>query len=205
MKIKQRIGIVIMPLILVTSSCKEVLLLRYGMHQPREETPESIVKFMEKMDYPNENTFLFKDSSSFYACMRDSVFRSNVLGTLFFSPRGLLDTYKDTSRCQWSGGYFVRNLKPDTLYHADTGYTLKKLMTFTTPLNGSTRIDTAGADYIVLVTWASFLGSYNHRLFSIRESIAENQDVTVRAVFLCVDLQKGWNPSKREKEVLRFD
>lgn len=192
-------------LLITASGCKQVLLLRYGIHQPREETPESILRFMEKRDYPNENTFLFRDSSSFFACMRDSVFRSNVLGTLFFSPQGLLDDYKDTARCQWSGGYFVQNLKPDTLYHADTSYTLQKLMTFTRPLNERTRIDTAGADFVVFVTWASFLGSYNDRLFAIRESIRENTEVRVKPVFLCIDLQKSWNPSAREKEILRFD
>lgn len=125
MKTNHLVWLGIIPLILITSSCKEIMMMRYGIHQPREETPESIFSFMEKMDYPNENTFVFKDSSAFYACLRDSVFRNNALGTLFFSPQGLLDNYKDTSRCQWPGGYFIRNLKHDTIYHADTGYTCK--------------------------------------------------------------------------------
>ena len=177
-------------------SCKEVMMLKYGIHQPREETPESVGAFMEKMEYPNENTFIFKDSSAFYSCLRDSVFRSNLLGTLFFSPRGLLDNYKDTSRC---------HLKHDTIYHVDTGYTLQNLMGFIAPLNEQTRIDTADADYIVVITWATFLGKYNERLFSIREVIGENNEVTVKPLFLCIDIQEEWDFTDTEQDRLKFE
>lgn len=186
-------------------SCKEIVMMRYGIHQPREETPESILAFMNKMDYPNENTFLFKDSTAFNTCMKDSIFRSNVLSTLFYSPQGLLINIKDTSMCQWSGGYFVRNLHQDSLYQSDPAYTIDNLMSSLIPLNGSTVIDTVNADYIVVVIWASFLGRYNERLFSIREAIRENPDVIVKPIFLCIDMQKSWNPTARDMEVLQFN
>ncbi|MFC2101950.1 hypothetical protein ACFLS7_03055 [Bacteroidota bacterium] len=198
--------IILFALLSISSlSCKEILMLRYGIHQPREETPESIMAFMNKMDYPNENTFLFKDSSAFYTCMRDSTFRSNVLSSLFFSPQGLLINIKDTSMCQWSGGYFVRNLHHDSLYQSDSAYTLGNLMRLMTPLNGNTVVDTVNADYIVVVIWASFLGRYNERLFSIREAIHENTDVAVKPVFLCIDMQKSWNLTARDMEVFQFN
>lgn len=192
-------------LILTTYSCKQVLMMRYNIHQPKKESPRTILAFMDKMDYPNENTFIFKDSSSFYKCLKDSVFRTNVPGTLFFAPQGLLVSYKDTSSGQWSGGYYVRNLHRDTIYQSDTAYTLQKLMSLLTPLNENTRIDTAIADYVVVITWATFLGKYNEWLFVIRDAIRENTEVIVKPVFLCIDLQKNWNPPKKEKNALRFE
>ncbi len=177
-------------------SCKEILMMRYGIRQPREETQESIQAFMDKMEYPNENTFIFKDSSAFYSCLRDSIFQSNALGTLFFSPQGLLASYNDTSHC---------HLHLDTTYFANTSYTLQKLMTFLVPLNDATLIDTMNANYIVVVTWATFLGKYNERLFSIRSTIRDNSDVTVKPIFLCIDIQKDWGMTNRERNALQFE
>jgi len=199
-----RIGLI--PLLSISSlACKEILMMRYGIRQPGVETPESIRKFMDKMEYPNENTFIFKDSFAFYTCLRDSIFQHNTPGTLCFSPNGRLTSSKDASRCQWPGDYFVRNVHRDTLYQADTGYSLRKLMTLLVPLNNATLVDTANANYIVLVTWATFLGKYNERLFSIRSAIRENIDVTVKPVFLCIDIQKDWGMTKKERNALQFE
>ncbi len=201
---KNFISIIIL-VIMVLTGCKQIILWKYGIHNPQEETPESILSFMEKMSYPTENTFIFKDSSAFYHCIRDSVFRRNTPGTLFFSPEGLLDTYKDTSKCQWSGGYFVSNLRSDTIYRVDTAYTLQKLMSYFIPLNKTTSIDTSSADYIVVIAWATFLGQYNERLFSICKAIQENKKVTVKPVFLCTDIQKAWNLTREQQQDFRIN
>ena len=198
------IGLITLLCILFVS-CNQILVMRYGIRQPREETPETILKFMGKMDYLNENIFIFKDSSAFYACMRDSIFLGNLLGTLFFSPQGVLAGYTDTLKCQWPGESFVQNLHSNTLPQANTGYTLQNLITSMVPLNDATRIDTANARYIVVVTWATFLGNYNERLFSIRDVIRQNAELEVKPVFLCIDVQKEWNLTNREKNALRFE
>ncbi|NQV02272.1 MAG: hypothetical protein HQ542_06485 [Bacteroidia bacterium] len=180
-------------------------MMRYGIHQPREETPEMILAFMDKMNYPNVNSFIFKDSSSFFRCMRDSVFLSNTLGTLFFYNNRLLVNYKDTSKGQWPGGCFVRNLRNDTVYQTDSAYSFQSLMAHFVPLNEMTQIDTTNTDYIVVVTWARFLGKYNERLFNIKEAIKENPAINVKAVFVCIDIQKEWNLTDKEKNALRFE
>lgn len=198
-------AVMVVSLLLVTPSCKEILMMRFGIRQPGEETPESIQSFMDKMGYLSENVFLFNDSSAFYSFLRDSVFRSNMPGTLFFSPDGLISRYNDTTRCQWSGGYFVTRLQADTVYQADTGYTFREFMASVKPLNQSVCIDTANADYLVVVTWARFLGNYNDRLFSIRKALDENPDVVVKPIFLCIDIQKDWGMAKKELESFHFE
>jgi len=161
--------------------------MRYGIRQPKEETPETIQAFLDKMNYPNENMFLFKDSISFYYCLRDSLFRTNVFGTLFFCHGRLMNHYKDT------------------VYHTDPLYRVDHLMEHLIPLNGSTKIDTCGADYLAVVTWGRFLGKYNERLFSVRKSAEENKFARVKTIFLCLDMQKEWNLPERGKNVLRFE
>ncbi|MFH1297204.1 MAG: hypothetical protein ABIJ04_08035 [Bacteroidota bacterium] len=205
MKVTKFYQVVLICLILATSSCKQILMMRYGIRQPREETPETILAFMDKMNYPDVNTFIFKDSSSYNRCMRDPVFQANALGTLFFYHNRLLINYKDTSECQWSGGFFVRNLKSDTVYQTDSAYSFQRLIAHFVPLSEPTQLDTTAADYIVLVTWARFLGRYNERLFDIRRAVEENPAVNIKVVFVCIDIQKEWKLTDREKKAFRFE
>lgn len=186
-------------------SCKQIILWRYGIHEPRKETPESIRKFLAKQDFPNENIFIFRDSAGYMQYLRDSVCRHNLLGTLFYSPKGLLVTFKDTSQCQWAGGFQVSTFKKDTLYHVDTNRSFAKLMSGLKPLSGETTLDTACADYYAVVTWSVFLGKYNKRLFTIREAISEQQEVTVIPVFINVDKQTEWNLSDNQGLAIRDD
>ncbi len=199
----------LIPIILLASfaftGCKQLVMWRYGIHEPRKETPESIQKFLAKHDFPDENIFIFRDSSSYSHYLSDSLYRSNLLGTLFYSPRGLLDTFKDTSRCQWSGGYFVGLLKKDTIYHADTTRTFSGLMGQLIPLSAMTSVDTAGITFFAVVTWATFLGKYNERLFLILKAIREQQEVKVIPVFLNLDMQERWNLSHSQGLEFRDD
>ncbi|MBN1198953.1 MAG: hypothetical protein JXA23_06355 [Bacteroidales bacterium] len=160
---------------------------------------------MKKQGYPNENTFIFKDSSSFFSCMRDSVFIQHVFGALPFSPGRLLIRSVDTLRDSWPGLDLIPHLKRDTLYRTDTNYSLQQLMHFLIPLTDSTSIDTANADFIVVVPWAAFLGRYNDRLFSVREAIRQNRKVVIKPLFLCIDVQQTWEIARNKNKVFEFE
>lgn len=189
-------------MILALTGCKQVLMWRYGIHKPQEEKVESIESFLKKHSFPTTNVLVFKDSTNWSAFLRDSLYQRNILTTLFFSPNGLLDQFRDTNQCQWSGGFQARLLRKDTLYHCDTNYRFASLMSMVKPLTPATTVDTAGADYYAVVTWGSFLGTYNERLFGIREAMAANPDVTIVPVFLCIDMLREWNLTK--DQVLSF-
>ena len=188
--------------LLLFSGCKQVLMWRYGIHDPREEKVTSIEKFLITHDFPTANVAIFKDSTTWNTFLKDSVYQRNILSTMFFSRDGLLDQFKDTSQCQWSGGYQVRLLRKDTIYHSDTTCQFAALMSMVKPLTSNTPFDTAGADYYAVITWGSFLGKYNDRLFGVQDAIASLQEVRVVPVFLCIDMLKEWNLTKNQ--VLSF-
>jgi len=189
---------IIILVIMVLTGCKQIILWKYGIHAPREETPESIRKFLASHDFTNENIFIFRDSTVWAEYLRDTVSRSNMLGTLFYSPQGLLDNFIDTSKCQWSGGYHISTFKKDTVYHVDTTHSFVNLMARLMPLSRETVLDTANADYYAVVTWGTFLGKYNERLFIIREGSDEQKEVTVKAVFINIDMLKEWNLTDKQ-------
>jgi hypothetical protein len=183
-------------------SCKQIILWRYGIHEPRMENPGSIHHFLAARGYPEENIFIFRDSAAWCRFLSDSVYRSNLPGTVFFSQHGLLDHLKDTSRCPHSGKNYVSILKKDTAYSADTGRTFARLMAMLIPLSEETRVDTAGADFYAVILWGNFLGKYNDFLFGIREPARGNKEVTTKPVFINIDMQSGWGLD--EKQELRF-
>jgi len=187
------------------ASCHQILLFRYGIHQPREETPERIMHFMEKRGYSNENTFIFKDTASFFACMRDSVFRTHVPGMMVFDHNGNMNVSRDTTPCRWLNENFARLLPEDTLGSGSSLFTLRQLRNCMVPLYAGTKTDTSIATCFVMVCWATFLGRYNDRLFSIREWINKNHSVRIQPLFLCIDLQKEWNLNLRNRKVLQFN
>lgn len=186
-------------------SCNEILLMKDGIRQPGEESPATILAFMKKMGYPNENIFIFKDSSSFYTCMRDSVFIHHVFGVLLFSPGRFLIHPIDTLRNSFQGLNAINHLQGDTIYKADPTYSLQWLMHSLIPLNDSTRMDTANTDFIVVVTWATFLGRLNERLFSLGETLRGNKEVTVKLLFLCIDVQKTWKMTGKKNDIIEFE
>jgi len=191
-------GLLLLILLPGLVSCKQIVLWKYGIHNPRTESRASIGKFLNKTEVQNENIFVCRDSAAFYTCLRDTVFRENLFSTMVFSSTGLLNRLRDSSSCQWAGGMWISRLRPDTLYDTDTAYSFKKLMERFVPLNPSTRVDTAGASFLAVVSWGTFLGSYNKRLFSVQESAIQQSNVRVKTLFLCMDMLEEWNLTREQ-------
>lgn len=194
----------VMAFSLLLSGCKQIVMLKYGIHNPKEETPESLLSYMNKMEYPADNSYIFRDSVSFFANIQDSVFRKNMIGSLFFNDNGVMTIYKDTSKCQWSAGYFISQLDKDSVYHSDTSYTFQHLMTEIFPLSGADQTDTCHYDFTVLITWAKFLGKFNDRLFSVEEAVKQRPDLKLRLIFLNVDMQKSWRLTDQQKMLFKL-
>jgi hypothetical protein len=190
--------------ILSLAGCKQIVMWRYGMHEPREETPASVAAVLKSLGKPADNVYLFRDSAGYCRYMDDSVFHRNLLGALFFTDRGLMYNYKDPASCQWSAGRFIGSLRADTAYAVDTGYRYQDLLKVIVPLEpGVGEAPAAGAfDYTVVITWGCFLGRYNERLFMADSAAAVNTRARIRVICLCADMMKAW--SLRDDQKLKF-
>jgi len=124
---------------------------------------------------------VFRDSSAYLHYLREPIHRHHLFGTTLYSSAGLLDGFKDTT------------------------HTFSCLMASLRPLDKETVIDTSAADTYAVVTWAAFLGQCNKRLFSIRQTIIEQQEVKVVRVFLNIDMLEEWNLNKDQGLVFRDD
>ncbi len=192
-------------LIVSLTSCMTLVKWKYGITVPKEETPVSLLKFLEKMDKSPDDVCLFRDSSSFFKAMNDSLFRKNLLGSMVFSPKGFLLDVKDTSKCQWSVASLIHTLETDKEYVADTSYRFEELSKELVFLNGRDFPDSffIPYDYVVVITWGKFAGKLNQRLFDVEKQETGDFTKKIKLIFLNFDMQKSWNLTKKQKLILR--
>ena len=194
----------LLPFLLVlymTTGCKQIAMWKYGIKNPKTETPESILAFAKKQGQDPENIYLFRDSVAYTKFMKDSLYKNAYFSAIVFNEKGLLKNYKDSSTCQWSAVNYVEKLKKDTVYRVDESHKLSSVIATLIPLNmkASQTVNAPGYDYTVIFTWAKYIGKLNKRLFCINEAAQNNPHAKIRVISLNVDMQKSWNLQKSQK------
>ena len=87
-------------LLYMASGCTNYMKLKYGMTEPKEETPEGLISFLEKQKFPTRDMYMFSDSASYCQTLRDPIFGKNMLSHMNFDRDGIL-LLRDTTQCQW--------------------------------------------------------------------------------------------------------
>jgi hypothetical protein len=191
-------------LILALTGCITIVKWKYGITNPREETPEKLLSFLEKHHYPDSCQFIFNDSLSYFQGIRNPVFREHLIGHMVFDRNGFL-LQRDTAQCQWSGFEAVTALHPDSAYPKVNGLQLGEILGHIHPIGKNPGRD-AGPDppdFTVVVTWAKFLGTYGARLFELSGAVEQNKAGRVRLIWLNIDMQQSWKLTRDQKMEIR--
>lgn len=185
-------------------SCRSYMHFRYGMAQPRPETPATLVAFLSQHGFPSDGQYMFRDSATWLGALRDTVFRKYLLSNMIFNREGKL-LQRDTARCQWAGYEKIRTLKPDSSYRLSDDLEMNRVLSGITPMDRDPSRDSLlpGPDFTVVVTWAKFIGKYNSRLFVLNEAAGLNRMAVIRMVWLNIDIQRDWNLPKNMKISIR--
>ena len=174
--------------------------MKYGISKPAEETPGSLIAFLEKENFPTQGMYLFEDSAAYIHALKDQNFRENVLSHMIFNKQDSLLT-RDTTKCQWAGAALFRSLHPDSAYKITKAPTLNQIFDKTVPFGVGERCgrEKPEADFTVVITWAKFLGKYNYRLFDLDSAIKANRFSRINVIWLNIDMQKSWNLKPDQK------
>ena len=190
--------------VLSFTSCVTIVKWRYGITNPREETPEKLLIFLKKHRFPNSCIYIFNDSASYFQSIKNSVFRKHLLSNLIFDCNGS-PLQRDTTQCQWSGFDVIKGLNPDSVYQKLTGLQLGEILDHIHPIGSDAGSDTTmnHPDFTVIITWAKFLGSFNSRLFELSDAVKQNKTARIRIIWLNIDIQKSWNLTSDQKMEIR--
>ena len=140
-------------------SCKQYAVARLGIKEPQVETPESIRQYLLTHDFPTENQYVVKDTSSYYFMLKNLP-SQGLIGTLIFDKDLHLIT-RDTSKCQWSFGEAVSGLSKGQNYQLSENINGSEVLGFLVPLDSTTvypTINTGDFDFLVINRWAKFVG-----------------------------------------------
>ena len=197
MKIKH---IILCISLLIFAGCVTIVKWKYGITNPREQTPEQLISFLKKHKYPDSSVFVFNDSLSFCRSLRNKAFRKNLLSHMIFDHKGML-LQRDTAKCQWSGYEVIKGLKTDSAYLCQDGIQLSDIVDHLHHIGRGSGNDSLKPQpgFTIIVTWGMFLGNYNSRLFVLSEAVRENKAAGIRLIWLNIDMQKSWNLSKDQK------
>ena len=176
--------------------------MRYGVETPKDESPGSLITFLENHHFATNNQFIFKDSTAYFRAVYNNEFRKNILSYLIFDNKGRM-LVKDTTMCQWAGDRPIRLLRPDTTFQTTDRLKLDQISDKIIPfgIQLKTGPETINPDFTVVITWARFMGKYNYRLFDLEKPLMENRRAKIRLIWLNVDMQKEWQlkPGQRLK------
>ena len=180
--------------------CKTYMKLKYGVTQPKQETPAKLISFLEKYNFPTQNMYVFSDSAGYIQEMKNPTFSKYILSNMIFDHDGIL-LKRDTAQCQWSGYDKIKSLRIDSLYEKNDELRLTQLLEKIRPFGKSDIPGTElkNPDFTVVVTWAKFLGSYNYRLFVLDEAVNLNKTARIRLIWLNIDMQKSWSLTPGQK------
>ena len=184
-------------MVLITTAlvaCMPVAKLKYGITKPKDQTPASIAKFLTKNQYPLNNQFILKDSATFVKWINDSAFRTMALRTILFKG-DFQRIVEDTTKCQWSGGYFIRQLKKDSIYAVAATIPFDEFYAMLRPLFDTPSMPVVARgeyDFIVVNTWVMFIGKMNERLFATVVPARERDDLKILVINVNLDMQKDW-------------
>ena len=197
MKIKH---IILCISLLIFAGCVTIVKWKYGITNPREQTPEQVISFLQKHKYPDSSVFVFNDSLSYCMSLRNKVFRKNLLSHMIFDHKGML-LQRDTAKCQWSGYEVIKGLKTDSAYLCQDGIQLSDIVDHLHQIGRGSANDSLKPhpDFTIIVTWAKFLGTYNARLFDLADAVKQNKTARIRLIWLNADMQKSWNLTKEQK------
>lgn len=190
---------------LLLFSCKEIMVWRHGIHQPRDESAGSINEFLGDYGIPSGEVYLFRDSGYYLGYLKDTVYRNNLFRAMIYSRSGYIGTFPNRNGSRQndiSGALFPEN---GTLHPADTARTIKRLLAGVVGLQGEPAPDTIEADFVAVITWAAFLGKYNKPLFALRSELMELDEIRVMPVFLSMDILEHWHLGKNQRWEFRDD
>lgn len=196
---RNSIQILFIGIALLFGSCKPMIYVLFGVHQPRQEKIEDIKAYASKHNIPLENCALVTEDSLAFALMK----RMNV--PLLFDKTGYLIDFNSGYENKKCGGNilsFIEGLSAITYAPRDSSVTYRKEAGAWNQFDNLTpytrEIDSTKFDYGIVYYWNTFSGrGENYKMIRLlRKSIAANPRVQFKLVLVNHDLREGMNEEK---------
>lgn len=196
---EKRLFLIVITVLIFLSSCKKLIILIHGAHQPKQENISDIEKFANKKNIPLENSAMVLEDSIIFALIK----RSN--DALLFDKNGYLINFNKQFSNQECGGniyQFISGLDTITYIERDSNLTIFKesqmWVEFCSNNPFKIEVNQYQYDYYLAYYWNTFSGNPNHRnaVREIRSSIQNNKRIKVKLILVNNDIRHGIDEQK---------
>lgn len=194
-------------LIVLTTSCKQLLLKHEGIKQPALEDHKSLSNFLSSKGIDTSEILCFKDTTALNTFYRSGL---GLPDAQFFNKESKLVNYRESIKdCNGMVSIFIQ--KGDSINSVSPveGEHLDKYLENVVIENTGNRftIENQKYDVYMLVYWAKYLGKLNkHKVYEWQELVkkANQNDKKIRMILINVDYQKFWGISKDQLPEFEF-
>ena len=171
-------------------SCTRIITYTLGVRQPKEETKESLKKFISNYKIDTNTIYIPRDTSAFYKLNKLAGKNS---GYIFFNSKKEMLMYKDTgSACSAPIFVFTKNLCDNENRLFYKSQTISILTKEIVPLF-STDTTYENYDKYVFIFWYKYFGKnkFKSDVVDVLNSLKDNKCKT-KLFLINLDLQPGW-------------
>lgn len=183
-------------LLVISSSCKWLMVKVYGISQPRYESVKRVVKKSKQFQLDTAGMLVMNPYSI------GSFYKRGIPEGEIFDANGRYLEYKATDTSCNAGLFgFISQLKADSHYLTSNNRTLNKEMDRFRRLDGLALTENyfKPADFYVFLTWAIWIGRLNKdHVKEWEQLVKKNPKAKIQLVLVNIDLRKEWNTEEKD-------
>lgn len=197
-------GFYCLAIMILLSSCSVIVKKIAHIKNPKVESSNTIINYLNKNNIPLENNYLLKgnqDSTTIYNNLLNG-FKSEIL---IFDKKGIKYCYQGTDKCtgkQLKQAYvnFQNSYKP---CEKDSTL-LNTILTNFQPLTEDSNLKVS--DYYLIIYWNKYFGSKNKigEDYTWLQTMKKDSDLDISILLVNTDLQTDWGLVEGKKMKIKF-
>lgn len=180
-------------IVLLLSSCTRIINLYFGVHKPRNETKETITRFLVKNEVYQPPALMVK-MDSMLTCLLNDMGKTYIFDKSGYSI--IYNQFFDNQTCSGNILKLIPALTKETYYPRDSLKTINtekfKWVYIKNEIQFSDDFDKE-IDYIVVYYWNLFCGRPNNKIMmkDLIKSVNANNKVNIKLIFVNQDIREG--------------
>jgi hypothetical protein len=174
-------------------SCQTIGKKMYGIKKPKNETVESVEKYLTSIGVSIDNNIFTKNFNSYKIILKE--FGNTLPEAVLFNSEGKKLIYKKNNQ-DCNAGLFetIPNLIKNATELSIDSSNLSNFLYYLVDRNGNTITELPKADYYLFVNWAIYMGKLNKDHVKVWENLAtKNDKAKINVYKINMDMMTNWD------------
>lgn len=179
--------------LMCVGSCQSIAKKMYGIKKPKNETVESVEKYLTSIGVSKDNNIFTRTFDSYKIILKE--FGNTLPEAVLFNSEGKKLIYKKNNQ-DCNAGLFetIPNLTSHSTELAIDSSNLSNFLYYLVDRNGNSITELPKADYYLFVNWAIYTGKLNKDHVKVWENVAaKNVNAKINVYKINMDMMTKWD------------